>query len=132
MHTNLPFTISGKVIAGSRQATGLGYPTANLDAVQSGSLSHGVYIGAATCESFFTDAPCVIFYGIPYSLDSNGTPRFEIHVLDASLPDMYDNQAAATLLAFIRRNEKFADSNLLRDAIANDIDKTRAYFHSMK
>lgn len=121
MHINLPYTISGRVVKGSQQATRLGYPTANLDITSGESLSHGVYSGIATCEKIFSESPCLIFYGTPYSLDKNGAVRFEIHVLNSSLPDLYGKQLTATLLEFLRPNKKFEDMDQLAYAIQQDI-----------
>ncbi|MBI2484191.1 riboflavin kinase [Candidatus Uhrbacteria bacterium] len=121
MNTNFPYTISGTIIAGTRQATDLGYPTANLDVQPDILLTHGVYAGFASCDPLFTNSPCVIFYGKPYSLGDDAGVRFEIHVINAVLPDLYGKKMTAELTSFIRPNKKFNHISELRCAIQHDI-----------
>lgn len=127
----LPFTIQGTIICGSRQATSLGFPTANLDSLPDVPLSRGVYAGIATCEPLFTETPCVVFYGKPYTLDTNTGIRFEAHIINASLPDLYGKAMTITLSIYIRPNRKFMNVHELRKAIKRDIACSQASYKAL-
>ncbi|MBI4250635.1 riboflavin kinase [Candidatus Uhrbacteria bacterium] len=127
----LPFTIHGTIVRGSRQATRLGFPTANLDSLPDAPLSHGVYTGTATCQPFFIETPCIVFYGKPYTLDTNTDIRFEAHIINVSLPDLYGKTMTVTLANYIRPNQQFINVDELQKAIKKDITCSLASYKAL-
>lgn len=109
----------GIVRRGSKRASVLGFPTANIafrDADTSGIYAAHVKIGTDThLAAGFADQKRNIL---------------EVHILDFS-GNLYDKEITVELLEKIRDNKKFENDDVLRVAIADDVVKIRAYFRNL-
>lgn len=107
---------SGTVIRGSQRAAQLGYPTINI--VVDNMSVDGIY--AAMVRIGNVDRIAAAFADPLRGI-------LEAHVIDSD-GDFYGKEARITLHKKIRRNQYFATEDLLKAAIAGDIETVRAYF----
>lgn len=111
----LPHTYSGVIIAGSKKARDLGFPTANIPVAETVS---GIYAGMVSIE------------GAEYVAALFGDEKrklLEAYLIDFS-GNLYGKQASFTLIKKIREHEDFTDNESLRTAITNDVKLVREYF----
>lgn len=114
----MEFTITGKVIGGSRTGRKLGFPTANLHIGDVSGIADGVYkarvdIGGRLYEGIANvgHKPTV---GSPQRL-------LEVHIFGLSA-DIYGREITVTLGEFIRPERKFDSLEALREQIRKDIE----------
>ena len=116
-----PYTVpmksfSGKVIRGSQRAALLGYPTINL-AVDHMNVD-GIFAAMVRIDG--RERMAAAFADPLRGL-------LEAYILDVT-EDFYGREATITLHKKIRRNRHFENDELLKAAIASDVDEVRAYF----
>jgi riboflavin kinase / FMN adenylyltransferase len=109
-------TFSGPVIRGSQRAAALGYPTINLALANmkvDGIFAAKVRVGE---REYMAAAFADPLRGV-----------LEAHLLDVD-DNFYGREVKMMLHKKLRRNQHFATDELLREAIASDVEAVRAYF----
>jgi len=114
---------TGVVERGSQSAAGLGYPTINIP------LADTDVSGIFAAEVSVEDA---VYFAAAYANPARGI--LEAHLLDfsgepAQTGELYGKRAEIELLEKIREDKKFDDEAALKDAIAQDVQAVREYFH---
>jgi riboflavin kinase / FMN adenylyltransferase len=110
---------SGTVVRGSQRAATLGYPTINL-ALDNMNLD-GIFAATVTIDG--RERMAAAFADPLRGL-------LEAYILDVH-EDFYGREAKISLHKKIRRNQHFANDELLRAAIAADVETVRAYFANL-
>jgi riboflavin kinase/FMN adenylyltransferase len=121
-----PHLVEGPVVRGDARGRELGYPTANL-ALDPGIVvpADGVYAGWLLRDGGEgSRLPAAVSVGTNPTFD--GTERrVEAFVLDAEL-DLYDEPVAVEFVARLRGMERFDTVGALVEAMARDVEATRA------
>ncbi len=119
-----PWTIRGTVIHGDQRGRTIGFPTANVALGAHLEPARGVYAVTARLADGSTQAG-VANIGRRPTVADGAQSRLEAHLFDFT-GDLYGQEIAITLLAFLRDEEKFADFNALRAQIEQDALAARA------
>lgn len=114
-----PFRISGVVSKGAGRGTGLGFPTANLENIQSLVPAHGVY-AAALQLSGKTYAAAINIGPNPTFGEQNH--KVEVHILGWQ-QDIYSQTLHCDLLAKVRDVIRFQNVEQLLAQIQLDVAK---------
>jgi riboflavin kinase / FMN adenylyltransferase len=121
-----PHLVEGPVVRGDARGRELGYPTANL-ALDPGIAvpADGVYAGWLLRDGGEgSRLPAAVSVGTNPTFD--GTERrVEAFVLDAEL-DLYDEPVAVEFVARLRGMVRFDGIDALVEAMARDVEATRA------
>lgn len=135
-----PHTTFGTVVPGDALGRTLGFPTANLDAIDEVIPPFGIYACRVWIESdpsgkhFATpDAHgpqwlrAVSSIGVRPTIAQKGPPpvRVEVHLLDFS-QDLYGARLAVQWVERLRGEEKFSSLEALTAQIARDVEHARA------
>ncbi len=113
-----PWTIRGTVIHGDARGRTIGFPTANVALGEHLEPARGVYAVTARLADGSMQAG-VANIGRRPTVADGAQSRLEAHLFDYT-GDLYGQDIAVTLLAFIRGEEKFADFAALRTQIEQD------------
>jgi riboflavin kinase/FMN adenylyltransferase len=114
-----PFEVEGIVVEGERLGRKLGFPTANLDVPPERLLPpYGIYAGAALGHRAAISIGVSPHYG-------HGMQKVEAHLLDFD-GDLYGQRLVVELWAHLRGELAFASEAQLVEAIAADVEATRA------
>jgi riboflavin kinase/FMN adenylyltransferase len=113
-----PFELSGIVAEGAQRGRQLGFPTANLDQIDSLIPADGVYAGLARLASG-TSVQAAVNIG-PNPTFGEMAKKVEIHLLDWQ-GDLYGQQLNCELVARIRGVRKFSAVGELKDQIHQDL-----------
>ena len=123
------FSLHGKVVPGTGQGEGLGFPTANLNVNKGQALPpDGVYaswahINGNTYESMTNVGLCPTF--------EHEKRTIETYILDYS-GDLYGNDLSVDLAGKLRDEEKFTSIDDLKVQIAKDINAGKSILESME
>ena len=121
-----PYTITGNVQHGRRIGRTLGYRTVNLELPpEMQQPPFGVYASRVVAEG--TAYPAVTNIGVHPTFGEGAQACIEPHILDFD-GDLYGKFIQVELLQFLRSEQKFDNSELLRKAISQDIEQTRRFF----
>jgi len=112
---NLKF--SAKVIRGAGRGRVMGYPTANLDALNI-DLGHGVYKAQAEIKG--QNYQGLLFFGFKETFDQKLSLEILLKGFDR---DIYGAELTVFVGEKIRDIKKFTDSNDLKKQIARDIEE---------
>ncbi|CAO4165517.1 bifunctional riboflavin kinase/FAD synthetase [Methylorubrum aminovorans] len=113
--------VLAQVRHGDKRGRTLGYPTANL-ALDSCGLAHGIYaVRVRLADGRLYDG--VASYGRRPTFD-DGAPLLEVHLFDFT-GDLYGQEVAVELLAYLRGEEKFSSAEAL--VAQMDVDSARAH-----
>jgi riboflavin kinase/FMN adenylyltransferase len=119
-----PYRIRGMVTHGAGRGAGLGFPTANLEAVDTLIPDLGVYAGVAhQGENAFAAA---VHIG-PNPTFGESIRKIEAHLLDFH-DSIYGEPLELSFLARIRDVVTFSDSDQLKQQLASDLETTRSRF----
>lgn len=123
-----PHRLRGLVVRGLGRGSGLGFPTANLDRIETQIPADGVYAGRV-----FIDGQCVA-HGAAAHIGPNATfgeqsRTVEVHLIDFQ-GDLYGRELELDLLSRLRTTRKFDNVNDLLAQIRNDVDQARALARS--
>ena len=116
-----PYSISGVVAQGAQRGRQLGFPTANLDQIETLLPPEGVYAGQATVDG--------VRY--PVALNIGPNPTFEEHRLkvEAHLVgfsgDLYGRVVTVEFLEHLRGVVKFPGIEALRTQLQHDIAEAK-------
>lgn len=125
-----PYFCAGTVVPGRRLGTQLGFPTLNLDWQPDLRPAFGVYVVKVTRADAGGDAEehaAVANFGVRPTVEGEGAPVLEVHLLDAC-PFGTGDHLRVIWLHHLRPEMKFASLDELRRQIARDVDAARAYF----
>jgi riboflavin kinase/FMN adenylyltransferase len=121
-----PHLVEGPVVRGDARGRELGYPTANL-ALDPGIAvpADGVYAGWLLRDGGEgSRLPAAVSVGTNPTFDGTDR-RVEAYVLDAEL-DLYDEPVAVEFVARLRGMVRFDGIDPLVEAMARDVEATRA------
>jgi len=115
------YSIEGKVVSGAKRGRTIGFPTANLENIQTLLPMNGVY--AALCNIGNKTFATAVNIG-PNPTFSELSQKVEAHLLDFE-GDLYDHTLEIHFLEKIRNVKTFVDKNALVQQLELDIQQTR-------
>jgi riboflavin kinase/FMN adenylyltransferase len=116
-----PYRITGTVVGGARRGRTIGFPTANLDGVD--TLVPGVGVYAVRAEVDGTPWPAAANVG-PNPTFGEDARKIEVHLLDFS-SDLYGKRLAVSFIARLRDTKPFAGPGELAEQLQQDIAAAR-------
>lgn len=116
-----PYRIRGMVTHGAARGAKVGFPTANLDAVDTLVPGQGVYAGRAISAGA-TYAAAVHLGPNPTFADDHA--KIEVHLLDFS-GNLYGEPLEVDFLARLRDIQPFAGVESLREQLRRDVARAR-------
>jgi riboflavin kinase/FMN adenylyltransferase len=119
-----PYRIRGMVTHGAGRGAKIGFPTANLDAVDTLLPAQGVYAGRAWANE--TSWPAAIHLG-PSPTFADAVVRVEIHLVGQSEP-LYGQPLEVDFLARLRDIRPFATPEALIEQLRIDITRIKSMF----
>ena len=149
-----PFLLAGRVKYGRQLGRQLGFPTANIHLERRGQTLNGVFVGWAhipytgllafdasagteqgiSTKRYMAVANC----GSRPTVDDENQWQVEVHIIDPRYKDqqikdqqIYGERLAFEPLKLIRTEQKFAHTELLRKAIAQDLVQAHQFFASI-
>ncbi len=125
-----PYSISGRVIYGRQLGGTIGTPTANLELRRLRAPLSGVY-AVEVSGGGLVNALGVANVGVRPTVDDSIKANLEVHLLDREL-DLYGRHIEVTFRRKLREEIKFGSVEELRENIARDIEKTRAWFDRVR
>ena len=125
-----PWSLRAKVYHGKHLGATWGFPTANqYFSPKSIIPARGVYAVRCTLDGKSYDG--VANVGLRPTVDgSDARVNCETYLFDFS-GDLYGRVLHTDFYAFLRPEQKFADADALRAAIAQDAESARAYFKNL-
>jgi riboflavin kinase/FMN adenylyltransferase len=116
-----PYRVSGVVGTGARRGRTIGFPTANLDRVETLLPGNGVYaVRVHSATGRFAGAAHV-GPNVTFGEDSR---KVEVYLLDFA-GDLYGQTLAVDFVARIRGTEKFASADALIEQMNRDVAEAR-------
>ena len=121
-----PYSISGRVVSGDHIGRQLGFPTANVLMKHNRPALSGIFavevhgLGAQPL-------PGAASLGVRPTVTNVPQPCLEVHLLDFDR-NVYGAHLQVDFLHRLRDEEKYADVETLKRAIAIDVRNTRGYF----
>ena len=120
----MPYRMTGTVIAGEQRGRTLGFPTANLDAVQTILPKQGIYATATQIEGKR--------YGSTTHIGTNPTfnvpqSKIEVFIHDFS-GDLYGQRVEVDFLALLRESMRFDSVDALVRQMHEDVWRSRRIF----
>jgi riboflavin kinase/FMN adenylyltransferase len=119
-----PHRIRGIVTHGAGRGAGLGFPTANLDEIDTLIPADGVYAGLAWLDGQGSPYPAATHVG-PNATFGEQVRKVEAHLLDFE-GDLYGRTVALDFLHRLRPTRPFAGLDDLLAQIRRDVEQTRA------
>ena len=116
-----PYQVRGRVIRGADRGGRIGFPTANLQGVETLLPPDGVYAGIAHHGG--QQHPAAINLGPNPTFGEEGR-KFEVHLLDFA-GDLYDRILAVDFLDRLRDTRTFSGTDELRAQLQQDIEQVR-------
>lgn len=116
-----PYQVRGRVTRGDERGGKIGFPTANLQDVETLLPPDGVYAGIARPGD--EEYPAAINLG-PNPTFGEERRKFEVHLLDFT-GDLYGRTLAVEFLERIRDTRPFAGTDELRTQVNQDIEQVR-------
>lgn len=120
-----PVSIMGSVIKGNSLASGLGFPTANVDPHHEVLPPDGVYISVILLEGKKFKGVCSI--GTKPTLTQSSLRHVEAHIFNFD-KNIYRKNIEILFIKKIRPQKKFASLDLLAYQIRKDITFTKNFF----
>lgn len=116
-----PYRIRGLVVHGAKRGTGLGFPTANLDGIDTLIPAYGVYAGRVMIDRrwYWT----AVHIG-PSPTFGDQLAKVELHVLDFE-GSLYGQVLEVDFIDRIRPVQSFAGAAALQSQLAQDVAATR-------
>jgi riboflavin kinase/FMN adenylyltransferase len=115
------YSISGRVAHGEKLGRDLGFPTANIPLRRPPPVA-GIYV--VEVEDL---GPGVASLGRRPTVNPVALPLLEVHLLDWH-GDLYGKHLRVCFLEKLRDEEKYADLERLKNAIARDVHRAQEYF----
>jgi riboflavin kinase/FMN adenylyltransferase len=121
-----PYSITGRVVSGQRLGRQLGYPTANVRMQHNRPAVMGIF-AVEVAGLGPRPVPGAASLGLRPTVESGATPVLEVYLLDFDR-DIYGRRVQVRFLKKLRDEEKYADLETLKAAIARDVHNTRRFF----
>lgn len=116
-----PYRITGHVVTGARRGRTIGFPTANLERVETVVPAIGVYaVSVPTKSGVFAGAANVG----PNPTFGEEARKFEIHLIDFD-GDLYGQTMDVDFIARLRDTKKFAGVDVLIEQMRADVATAR-------
>ncbi len=115
------YQVHGLVIRGADRGRSIGFPTANLQGVETLLPPDGVYAGIAHHGG--EEHPAAVNLGPNPTFGEEGR-KLEVHLLDFT-GDLYGRTLAVDFLDRLRDTRSFAGADELRTQLAQDIEQVR-------
>lgn len=112
-----PYRIRGMVVHGARRGAKLGFPTANVDAIDTLVPAHGVYAGGAIVGRQRRGA--AIHIG-PNPTFGEHVSKVEVHLMDWTEP-LYGQPLEVDFLVRLRDIQRFAQPQQLKAQLERDV-----------
>jgi riboflavin kinase/FMN adenylyltransferase len=119
-----PWAVRGPVTHGDKRGRTIGFPTANVPLGRHLEPARGVYAVRARIPDGATVSG-VANIGRRPTVNEGTESRLEVHLFDYA-GDLYGQEIAVALHAFLRAERKFASFDELRSQIVADADQARA------
>jgi riboflavin kinase/FMN adenylyltransferase len=119
-----PYRLRGVVTHGAARGAGLGFPTANLDEIETLIPADGVYATLAFLDGQGIPFPSATHIG-PNATFGEQDRKVESHFLDFH-GDLYGRTVELDILGRLRPTRKFAGLDDLLAQIREDVDRARA------
>ena len=116
-----PYRIRGRVVHGAGRGRDLGFPTANLDNIDTLLPSEGIYAGRAYVDG--QSWPAAISLG-PNPTFDEGRLKVEVHLLDFH-DTLYDRTIEVDFLSRLRDIVRFGSVEELIHQMDRDLEATR-------
>jgi riboflavin kinase/FMN adenylyltransferase len=116
-----PYRVHGMVVHGAGRGANLGFPTANVDMVQTLLPCEGIYAGRGYVEG--QPIPAAISLGPNPTFDEGGL-KLEVFLLDFE-GDLYGQLVEVDFLARLRDIERYDSVDALLEQMHRDVEKTR-------
>ncbi len=116
------YVLEGEVVAGDARGRELGYPTANLAAINELLPAYGIYATVAVVDGVMH--PAVTSVGIRPTIGDNKV-LVETHLLDG-VHALYGRRMRVAFLKWIRDEQRFETLAALTEQIGRDCDHARA------
>ena len=116
------YSIRGKVIEGAKRGRTLGFPTANLDGVETLVPGVGVYALRATVNGQTWPAAANVGPNPTFGEEDR---KIEIHLIGFS-GDIYGAEMTAEFVARIRETKPFAGIEALKAQLMKDVEQARS------
>ena len=123
-----PFTIHGMVVEGQRLGRTIGYPTANIDAMDPDKIipGYGVYAVRVTVRNQTYTG--MLNIGSRPTVNHNADHRtVEVNLFDFS-DDIYGEPVEVVFYHKLREEQKFASLDALKEQLSQDRINTISYF----
>ena len=120
-----PYRVRGMVTHGVKRGSEIGFPTANLEAIDTLIPEEGVYAGAALVGNDRFAAAINIG---PNPTFGEHALKFEVHVIDFT-GDLYGQVLEVDILSKTRETRTFDNADQLKKQLEIDIASARAVFH---
>ncbi len=117
-----PYRIRGQVIVGAQRGTTLGFPTANVDAIDTLSPAPGVYAARAYTQTGVW--PAAVNIGANPTFGEEHV-KFETHLIDFS-GDLYGQTLEVEFVARLRETQPFPSVAELQRQLQMDVARARA------
>lgn len=127
-----PFTIHGMVVEGQRLGRTIGYPTANIDAMDPDKIipGYGVYAVRVTVRNQTYTG--MLNIGSRPTVNHNADHRtVEVNLFDFS-DDIYGEPVEVVFYHKLREEQKFASLDALKEQLSQDRINTIFYFNQDK
>ena len=121
-----PYRIRGMVVHGLARGRTLGFPTANLEAIDTLLPGHGIYAGRAIYNDRFY--PAAIHVG-PNTTFHEKNPKVEVHILDFQ-ESIYGKLLKVEFLEYLRGIIAFSGRETLIMKIQEDVRRVREAFQA--
>jgi riboflavin kinase/FMN adenylyltransferase len=118
-----PHRVRGRVSPGAGRGTGLGFPTANLEAVDTLIPGDGVYAVHAYADGLGRPCPAACHIG-PNATFGERDRKVEVHILDFD-GDLYGRIVEIDFLQRLRPTRAFSCTDDLLEQIRADVLQTR-------
>jgi len=116
-----PYALRGTVVRGVGRGASLGFPTANLDGIETLLPADGVYAGRVRLNG--EDLPAAVHLGMNPTF-SDEQRKLEIHIIGHT-GDLYGRELTVDLLSRIRDVARFDNPDELRRQLEADIAATK-------
>ncbi|MCO6456014.1 MAG: bifunctional riboflavin kinase/FAD synthetase [Pirellulaceae bacterium] len=123
-----PYRVRGLVTHGARRGRQIGFPTANLDGIDTLIPAPGVYAGRALAAQGTWEA--AINIGPNPTFGEHG-PKFEVHLLDF-IGSLYGEVVEVDILARLRDIQPFDSVQQLQEQLRRDVEDTRQRIRDWK
>ena len=115
-----PYRIRGVVVRGAGRGAKLGYPTANIDRIDTLVPGEGIYAARACVENAWH--PAAVSVGPNPTFDEGGL-KTEAYLVGFE-GTLYDRPIAVDFLKRLREIKRFASADALIDQMARDVART--------